>query len=605
MSEWLSTASSRYRDLLKVIPEGWSASERLVDPQLYIVRADGRFEMMLCGTKLVQGAQMSWPALSLQHDWVLDGKLLRPLPHDTPEHVRIILNGSDPKNLRFSDVLALLRLRDPVIPIMADDSIFVSATDASKALDGDINIPGLAATLYPYQSRGVSWMLQTLKLTGGLILADEMGLGKTIQVLALLLSERPSLQAPALIVCPTSLLTNWRQEILRFAPELSLMIHRGANRTGVHSGLQRAQIILATYDTVVNDQTIFSAFEWCWLICDEAQALKNPDSGRRRAISSIPRRYSIQMTGTPVETSLLDLWSLADLAIPGLLGDRAVFESAYPDSEESARLLAKLTNPIVLRRKVKDVAGDLPQRIDIDVPLEMGEQLTDRYNRVLSDTLYQYPTAGALVATGQLQLFCAHPWLRGAAVIDGNEDASLESIEELPLVTPKIERTISILEEAFSQGKKVLLFAIFNRCGELIRRAGAKLPDAYWGAINGSTPQEDRQSIVDQFSAHSGPACLVLNPKAAGAGLNITAATIVIHYTQAWNPALEAQASARAHRRGQTEPVYIYRLFYEGTVERVMIDRAAWRREMGNEAVPISTRDADDLRRALSINPKE
>ena len=129
------------------------------------------------------------------------------------------------------------------------------------------------------------------------------------------------------------------------------------------------------------------------------------------------------------------------------------------------------------------------------------------------------------------------------------------------------------------------------------------LPSAYWGAINGSTPQEERQQIVEAFSAHEGPGCLVLNPKAAGAGLNITAATVVIHFTQAWNPALEAQASARAHRRGQTEPVTIYRLFYEDTVERVMVDRSRWRRDLGNEAVPVSTRESKDLERALTLRP--
>jgi SNF2 family DNA or RNA helicase len=173
----------------------------------------------------------------------------------------------------------------------------------------------------------------------------------------------------------------------------------------------------------------------------------------------------------------------------------------------------------------------------------------------------------------------------------------------VPLLTPKLERTVALLEEAFLSGRKVLVFAIFNRCGSLIREAAAGLPPAYWGAINGSTPQEDRQRIVDEFTARDGPGCLVLNPRAAGAGLNITAATIVIHYTQAWNPALEAQASARAHRRGQTEPVRIYRLFYEDTVERVMIDRSEWRRELGNDAVPISTREAADLERALSFLP--
>ena len=178
----------------------------------------------------------------------------------------------------------------------------------------------------------------------------------------------------------------------------------------------------------------------------------------------------------------------------------------------------------------------LPDRIQIDVPLELGQELCEKYNDVRRETLEKYPVAGALVATGQLQLFCAHPWLRGNSGDETDENAVVSRSRNLPLLTPKMERAVSIIEEAFLSGKKILLFAIYNRCGDLIRKASEALVPAYWGAINGSTPQEKRQEIVDEFSAHDGPGCLVLNPKAAGTGLNITAATIVIHYTLSWEP---------------------------------------------------------------------
>lgn len=592
-----------FRALVENLPAGWQSSDRVVAPLLKLSARDGRFSLALEGSRNVRGQIQSWPARSLRHNWVEDGGVVRPLPYDTPAVVEGMLGSADPDNLSFADVIRLVRLQDSDIPVEADDTIFEPGRVAASELAGEARIPGLNASLFPYQASGVAWMLRTLRHTGGLILADEMGLGKTIQIIALLLSSPPARENPALIICPTSLIANWRKEILRFAPELSVLIHRGPHRTGLSSGLQRAQIVLATYDTVVNDVAIFANVGWSWLICDEAQALKNPDSGRRKAISTLPRRFAIPMTGTPVETSLLDLWSLTDLAIPGLLGSRNDFETDFPDTEQAAQRVSQLTDPVVLRRTVRDVAGDLPDRIDIDVPLELGDQLSARYEQVLRETIEKYPSAGPLVATGQLQLFCAHPWLQGSSDADGNEDAVVSGGADLPLLTPKMERTIAILDEAFRSGRKVLLFALFNRCGDLVRRAGQDLPRAYWGAINGSTPQPDRQAIVDAFSAYDGPGCLVLNPKAAGAGLNITAATIVIHYTQAWNPALEAQASARAHRRGQTEPVYVYRLFYEDTVERVMVDRSEWRRELGNEAVPVSTRDDDDLRRALALRP--
>ena len=319
----------------------------------------------------------------------------------------------------------------------------------------------------------------------------------------------------------------------------------------------------------------------------------------------MPRRWAIPVTGTPVENHLLDLWSLADIAIPGLLGTRTWFEAHFPDTGDAARALSEITSPIVLRRQVCEVAQDLPERIDIEVPVELGAGLAHDYDRVLGETLAKYPRAGPLVATGQLQLFCAHPWLQTSDPTDaGWEDRiSIARDSGMPLVTPKLERAIELLKEAFANGRKVLLFANFNACGPLLQEAGAALPPAFWAAINGSTPQEDRQPLVDAFGEHDGPAVLVLNPRAAGAGLNITAATVVIHYTQVWNPALEQQASARAHRRGQTEPVTVYHMFYVDTVEEVMMERAQRRRELGAEAVPLTGQDKADLERALRLRP--
>jgi SNF2 family DNA or RNA helicase len=309
------------------------------------------------------------------------------------------------------------------------------------------------------------------------------------------------------------------------------------------------------------------------------------------------------MTGTPIENTLMDLWSLADFAIPGMLGDRTVFEVEFPDTVEAAQALGRLTDPIMLKRRVRDVAADLPERIDIDLPLELNSVLANHYDEVRKNTMEKYPIAGALVATLQLQLVCAHPWLRVplATSIDW-DDANIEA-NALPFITPKLERTTELLRESFKNSHKVIIFALFNRIGDLIKTACTGFAKLYWGAINGSTKQEDRQAIVDDFSAQDGPACLILNPKAAGAGLNITAATIVIHFTPVWNPALEAQASARAHRRGQTEPVTIYRLFYKDTVEEVMIDRSAWKSNLANETVPVSSRNTADLKRALEISP--
>jgi SNF2 family DNA or RNA helicase len=586
-------------------PAGYFLGRNVLDPQLFIVRAGGVYSARLGATRMRKGVAERLMAPGNDFNWVIADGAIHPLPRDVAALVRAVAGGAGLDDLSFPQLLALQRSAPSELAIEADRSIWESADEQADAEPGSIAVPGLTATLYPYQARGIAWMHGALRRTGGLILADEMGLGKTIQILGVLLLEQPSPQEPALIVCPTTLIANWVREIGKFAAGLTVLVHRGPDRARLHRDLQGQQIVITTYETLVNDLVLFKAVTWSYLICDEAQAIKNPEAQRRKAVADVPRRRSIPVTGTPVENHLLDLWSLADIAVPGLLGPRSWFEAQFPDTEEAARELARLTGPVVLKRQVRDVAQDLPERIDIEVPVELGADLADNYDRVLDEVLAKYPTAGALVATGQLQLFCAHPWLQSTdSGADGWEDRiGVARRSGVPLMTPKLQRTVDLLHEAFATRRKVLLFANFNACGPLLEEAATDLPRAYWNAINGSTPAEERQAIVDAFSAYQGPAILVLNPRAAGAGLNITAATIVIHYTQVWNPALEQQASARAHRRGQTEPVTVYHMFYVDTVEEVMMERAQRRRELGAEAVPLSGDDRADLQRALSLRP--
>lgn len=599
----LSLMPPELEALRQCLPDGLEVSERLLNPIVVIGMQGDRITARLAGTRTTRGEKRILLAPSNTHDWVIDGTTIRPLPRDSAAELTALLGGVNPDDISYSDAIRLARSPEPAVAVELQESILKPARVSAAQYPPGIVVPGLNAKLFAYQARGVGWMHETIARTGGLILADEMGLGKTLQIIALLVASPPPFTAPALIVCPTSLIANWVREIERFAASLAIAVHRGPHRAGIYRDLQKSNVVITTYDTMVNDISIFSSLVWSWLICDEAQALKNPGSARRQAISTIPRRRTIPMTGTPVENSLLDLWSLLDLSIPGLLGTRSEFEARYPDSVESAQALALLTDPIVLMRKVAEVASDLPERIDIDIPLELDEHLAQHYRDVRKATLAKYPVAGALVATLQLQLVCAHPWLRRSDSDMPEDDAAILRSGAYPLVTPKLERVAALLKEAFVNGQKVIIFALFNRIGELIREAVSSSAQTFWGAINGSTPQEDRQPLVDAFTTHEGPACLVLNPKAAGTGLNITAATVVIHFTPVWNPAIEAQASARAHRRGQTRPVTVYRLFYKDTVEEVMIDRSRWKTELANESVPVSMRDAADLRRALEVEP--
>lgn len=587
-------------------PDGYVILPVVQEPAILIRNDAMPFSAVIAASIRKKGVISHVAVVREGANYVADGRQLKPLPKDINDAFAHALKGKDPNNLKYAEVVALMRSKESEIPIVPSTPAFESANIVSETTSLEVAIPGLVATLYPYQDHGIAWMSQCISRTGGLILADQMGLGKTLQIIGLLLLHPPTPDNPALIVCPTTLIANWAREIAKFAPGLSIMIHRGSDRAGIYKHLMVTQIVITTYDTVVSDLSIIRSVPWKFVISDEAQAIKNPNSQRRGAAMEIPRQYSIAMTGTPVENSLKDLWSLSDFAIPGVLGTEAEFDLRFPDSSQSAIDVAAITRPFILKRTVAMVATDLPERIDCDLPVELGDELSTQYEQIRQETLLKYSKAGALVATGQLQLFCAHPWLRAKNTEgDGWEDGVILDREAYgPLLTPKMILTIDLLRIAFESGKKVLVFSIFNQVGVLIKEAATDMPPAFWDTINGSTQQSRRQEIVDEFTAHEGPGVLILNPKAAGAGLNITAATIVIHYTQVWNPAIEAQASARAHRRGQDMPVTIYRLYYIDTVERVMLDRTLWKQSLADDAVVITPeRNRDDISKALTISP--
>jgi SNF2 family DNA or RNA helicase len=450
--------------------------------------------------------------------------------------------------------------------------------------------------LYPYQRDGWQWLSFLWREGLGAVLADEMGLGKTIQIIALLASPEREHAAPSLIVAPTTLLENWRREIAKFAPGLRTTVHQGARRTGNYRDLAPFDVTITSYDTVVRDGSMFRMIDWQIVVLDEAQAIKNPETRRSQAVRLLPRRCGIAVTGTPVENRLRDLWSLADFAIPGLLGDVASFEQRFEDDLTGAANLEPLVSPIMLRRLVSEVAKDLPERIDIPQVLMLTEDEAASYEQVRLDTLAEYPGNATLVALNRLRMFCAHPMLLDEAPWSADQALGFS----------KLARLFEIVDEVFASRQKLIVFTSYNKMARMI----ASIVTARYGfmgdVINGSTPVGDRQNIVDRFSAEAGPALLALNPRAAGAGLNITAATHVVHYNLEWNPAVEDQASARAHRRGQTRPVTVHRLFFGNSVEEVVDDRLTRKRALsGSAVVGVEGTDTDmaDITRALRASP--
>lgn len=456
---------------------------------------------------------------------------------------------------------------------------------------------GVDATLYPYQLSGWRWLKFLLAEGLGGLLADEMGLGKTLQIISALSDSGGASIAPALIIAPGSLLENWRRELAKFAPHLKVLKHNGPLRTGRPADLQGYDVVITSYDNAVGDNSLFNMIHWKAVILDEAQNIRNPDAKRSKAVKRLRRDAGLAVTGTPVENRLLDMWSIMDFVLPGHLGDAKAFEADYPDDTDGAARLEPQVSPLMLRRRVADVAQDLPPRIDIPQVLELDEAEAAAYDAERDRIAAEYGAAATLVALTSLRRFCAHP-----ALMDG----SAASVD--PMSFSKFRRLDEILEEIFAKGEKVIVFTSFTAMADMIARHVEDRFGAFAGVIDGRLPIDDRQPLIDRFSAIQEGAALVLNPKAGGAGLNITAANHVIHYNPEWNPALEDQASARAYRRGQTLPVTVHRLLVADTVEDVVDERLTRKRELSDTAVIGVEGKADDygdIVAALSRSPSK
>mgnify|MGYP003111520085 CR=1 FL=1 len=476
----------------------------------------------------------------------------------------------------------LLRFSEPQAPTPAGPS-------------AELLLPsGFTATLYPYQADGVRWLKRIAAEGLGCFLADEMGLGKTVQVIAILSEETEADRTPSLVICPATLLENWRRELNRFTPALRVLIHRGQGRTGFPSNLRPYDVVLTTYDTASRDLPLLKMIPWNAVVLDEAQAIKTPDAQRSIAVKEIPRRIAIAMTGTPVENRLRDLWSIMDFAAPGFLGTLADFESAYTDSMADAARLEPVVSPLMLRRRVATVATDLPPRIDIPQPIELAELNAVEYDAIRQQIAAEYGAAANLVAIIKLRLYCTHPFL----INDGCGDP-------LPHST-KYARLVEILEEVIDQGDKCLIFTSFTKMADIL---AANLPRRFHvpcSMIDGRTSISDRQPAIDAFENTPAGAILILNPKAAGVGLNITAASHVIHYNLEWNPAVEDQATARAYRRGQDKPVTVHRLYHANTIEEVIDQRVARKRDIAGQAVvgvQGAEDDVADILRVIELSP--
>jgi len=425
----------------------------------------------------------------------------------------------------------------------------------------------LNARLRPYQQDGLNWLQFLREFRLGGILADDMGLGKTLQTLACIQSEKSEgrLKAPALVVCPTTLIANWQSEAKKFTPGLRLLVIHGPRRKPLFDQVAEADLVITSYPLIPRDIERHKEQSYSLAFFDEAQYLKNPATALARAARKLPAENCIALTGTPMENHLGELWSLFDLILPGYLGDQKAFRAEYRkpieqngDASRQARL-SRRVRPFMLRRTKDQVTPELPEKTEIIRHVELNREQRDLYETVRAsmDKRIRELLASKGAARSQIEILdallklrqiCCHP-----ALLNSETNAG----------SAKMDYLLEMIKELLEEGRRIILFSQFTSMLALIEQA-LKTAGIRYEKLTGQT--RDRATPVKHFQNGESPVFLI-SLKAGGTGLNLTAADCVIHYDPWWNPAVEQQATDRAWRIGQDKPVFVYRLISEGTVE--------------------------------------
>ncbi|MEU5401589.1 SNF2-related protein [Streptomyces sp. NPDC005963] len=441
----------------------------------------------------------------------------------------------------------------------------------------------LAASLRDYQLRGLNWLHRMTSLGLGGCLADDMGLGKTITLIALHLHRQidESTVGPTLVVCPASLLGNWQREIEKFAPGTPVRRFHGPARTLEH--LRDGEFVLTTYGTMRLDAERLGGVSWGMVVTDEAQHVKNPYSATARQLRTIGAKSRIALTGTPVENNLSELWAILDWTTPGLLGRLGTFRNRYARAVEggdlaAAEQLTALVRPFLLRRRKSDpgIAPELPPKTETDRAVTLTAEQAGLYEAVVRETMAAIAEADGMERRGlvvklltSLKQICNHPaqYLK----------------EEQPRITGrsgKVELLDELLDTIVAEDGSVLVFTQYVQMGRLLERhLSARGVRTLF--LHGGTPVMERETMVERFQSGEVPVFL-LSLKAAGTGLNLTRSGHVVHVDRWWNPAVEAQATDRAYRIGQTQPVQVHRLISEGTIEDRIADMLARKQELAD-----------------------
>ena len=471
---------------------------------------------------------------------------------------------------------------------------------------------GFSGQLRPYQERGLSWLSFLGELGLGGILADDMGLGKTIQLLSLVAGQRGG--RPTLLVCPMSLVGNWQREAARFTPDLRVHVHHGADRLDGESlaeAVAGANLVITTYGVATRDQAALGQVSWARVVCDEAQNIKNHATKQARAVRGLPAAARIALTGTPVENRLSELWSIMEFTNPGLLGPAERFRERYAvpierhGSPEAAQSLKRFTQPFLLRRLKTDktIISDLPDKQEMKVFCNLTPEQASLYQATVTDMLSRIEEAeddisrrGLVLATmAKLKQVCNHP---AHLLGDGSRLAGRSG---------KLARLEEICDEIVAEGDKALCFTQYAEFGRMLQPHLAARLGCPVLFLHGGTAKKQRDAMVEAFGELDEPALFLLSLKAGGTGLNLTAASHVIHVDRWWNPAVEDQATDRAFRIGQRRNVQVRKFVCVGTLEEridAMIEekKALAEQIVGTGEGWLTELSVDELRSVLTLS---
>ncbi len=496
------------------------------------------------------------------------------------------LSNSIKAKLTTAQAISLSRMGDDHFQVGLDQKL----KDLSKKLDNFDAIDQIPVSkhfegeLRSYQREGLSWLNFLNDLDLGGILADEMGLGKTVQTLALLQHLKDSkikgktLNKPALVVAPTSVITNWLYEARRFAPKLKTLLLHGSGRRTSFASIPEHDIVITSYALLRMDRFELEKYDFSYVILDEAQNIKNPDAATTKAAKGMRAARRLALTGTPTENRPQELWSIMDFLMPGYLGSLEFFKTyiekpileAGPEVQV-AKFLNSKTRPFILRRKKHDVEKDLPPKVESVLHVDMTDSQRQLYSAILEevrprifDAIDKKGVKGAsisiLAALLRLRQVCNHPnSIDSLKAVGGYDSGKFNLMKEL-------------ITEALENGRKILLFSQFREMLVIIRRWLAETGVEYL-YLDGAT--KNRQDIVDKFNNDVQSRLFLISLKAGGTGLNLTAADTVVIYDPWWNPAVESQAVDRAHRIGQSKTVSVYRLVTENSVEQKIMELKA------------------------------